>query len=122
MKILLYNPNTSESITKTLYDTAKLVVSEGTTLIPMTAEKGFPYISTKPEALITGTTVLETIAFNYKSSESELNFLNIKEEIKDNKIKAEVVISNDPDGLNSSTVSPLPNFSAALAKFVIGLV
>jgi len=62
MKILLYNPNTSESITKTLYDTAKLVVSEGTTLIPMTAEKGFPYISTKPEALITGTTVLETIA------------------------------------------------------------
>ena len=62
MKILLYNPNTSESITKTLYDTAKLVVSEGTSLIPMTAEKGFPYISTKPEALITGTTVLETIA------------------------------------------------------------
>ena len=62
MKILLYNPNTSKSITKTLYDTAKLVVSEGTTLIPMTAEKGFPYISTKPEALITGTTVLETIA------------------------------------------------------------
>ena len=62
MKILLYNPNTSESITKTLYDTANLVVSEGTTLIPMTAEKGFPYISTKPEALITGTTVLETIA------------------------------------------------------------
>ena len=62
MKILLYNPNTSESITKTLFDTAKLVVSEGTTLIPMTAEKGFPYISTKPEALITGTTVLETIA------------------------------------------------------------
>ena len=30
-------------------------------------------------------TVLETIAFNYNSSESELNFLNIKEEIKDNK-------------------------------------
>ena len=62
MKILLYNPNTSESITETLFDTAKLVVSEGTTLIPMTAEKGFPYISTKPEALITGTIVLETIA------------------------------------------------------------
>jgi hypothetical protein len=30
-------------------------------------------------------TVLETIAFNYNSFESELNFLNIKEEIKDNK-------------------------------------
>lgn len=59
MKILLYNPNTSESITNTLYDTAKLVVSEGTTLVPMTAKKGFPYISTKVEAQITGTLVLE---------------------------------------------------------------
>ena len=62
MKILLYNPNTSESITNTLYETAKLVVSEGTTLVPMTAKKGFPYISTKAEAQITGTTVLEVIA------------------------------------------------------------
>ena len=62
MKILLYNPNTSEAITNTLYDTAKLVVSEGTTLVPMTAKKGFPYISTKVEAQITGTLVLEKIA------------------------------------------------------------
>ena len=62
MKILLYNPNTSESITNTLYDTAKLVVSEGTALVPMTAKKGFPYISTKVEAQITGTLVLEKIA------------------------------------------------------------
>ena len=62
MKLLLYNPNTSESITNTLYDTAKLVVSEGTTLVPMTAKKGFPYISTKVEAQITGTLVLEKIA------------------------------------------------------------
>ena len=59
---MLYNPNTSESITNTLYDTAKLVVSEGTTLVPMTAKKGFPYISTKVEAQITGTLVLEKIA------------------------------------------------------------
>ena len=59
---MLYNPFTSESITNTLYDTAKLVVSEGTTLVPMTAKKGFPYISTKVEAQITGTLVLEKIA------------------------------------------------------------
>ena len=44
MKILLYNPNTSETITEILYETAKLVVSSETTLIPKTAEKGFPYI------------------------------------------------------------------------------
>ena len=62
MKILLYNPNTSVSITEKLYETAKLVISSETTLIPKTAEKGFPYISTKVEAQITGTLVLEKIA------------------------------------------------------------
>ena len=62
MKILLYNPNTSEAITEKLYETAKLVVSSETTLIPKTAEKGFPYISTKVEAQITGTLVLEKLA------------------------------------------------------------
>ena len=62
MKILLYNPNTSKNITKKLYETAKLVISKETTLIPKTAEKGFPYISTKVEAQITGTLVLEKIA------------------------------------------------------------
>ena len=45
-----------------LYETAKLVISKETTLIPKTAEKGFPYISTKVEAQITGTLVLEKIA------------------------------------------------------------
>ena len=62
MKILLYNPNTSASITEKLYETAKLVISRDTNLIPKTAEKGFPYISTKVEAQITGTLVLEKIA------------------------------------------------------------
>ena len=62
MKILLYNPNTSASITEKLYETAKLVISRDTNLIPKTAEKGFPYISTKVEAQITGTFVLEKIA------------------------------------------------------------
>jgi len=62
MKILLYNPNTTESITDKLYETAKLVNGRDTNLIPMTATKGFPYISTKVEAQITGTLVLEKIA------------------------------------------------------------
>ena len=62
MKILLYNPNTTMSITEKLYETAKLVAGSETTLIPKTADKGFPYISTKVEAQITGTLVLEKIA------------------------------------------------------------
>ena len=61
MKILLYNPNTTVSITEKLYETAKLVVSGETILVPKTADKGFPYISTKVEAQITGTLVLEKI-------------------------------------------------------------
>ena len=62
MKILLYNPNTSVSITNTLFDTAKLVISHGTELVPMTAQKGFPYISNKAEAQIAGGTVLEVLS------------------------------------------------------------
>ena len=41
MKILLYNPNTTASITEKLYETAKLVVSGETILVPKTADKGF---------------------------------------------------------------------------------
>lgn len=62
MKILLYNPNTSVSITNTLFDTANLVISHGTELVPMTAQKGFPYISNKAEAQIAGGTVLEVLS------------------------------------------------------------
>ena len=62
MKILLYNPNTSEAITDTLFDTAKLVISHGTELVPMTAQKGFPYISNKAEVQIAGGTVLEVLS------------------------------------------------------------
>jgi len=62
MKILLYNPNTSESITDTLFDTANLVISHGTELVTMTAQKGFPYISNKAEAQIAGGTVLEVLS------------------------------------------------------------
>ncbi len=67
MKILLYNPNTTQSITDKLYNTAKLVTSSGTELVPMTAKKGFPYISNEAEAQISGTTVLEVIAKEHRN-------------------------------------------------------
>ena len=67
MKILLYNPNTTQSITDKLYDTAKLVTSSGTELVPMTAKKGFPYISNEAEAQISGTTVLEVFAKEHRN-------------------------------------------------------
>jgi len=67
LKILLYNPNTTQSITDKLYNTAKLVTSYGTELVPMTAKKGFPYISNEAEAQISGTTVLEVIAKEHRN-------------------------------------------------------
>ena len=35
---------------------------------------------------------------------------------------SDFIISEAPDGLIPLTKSPLPNFSAALARFIIGLV
>ena len=72
MKILLYNPNTTQSITDKLYKTAKLVVSSGTEIIPMTAKKGFPYISNKAEAQIAGVTVLEVFAKEHKNYDAAI--------------------------------------------------
>ena len=72
MKILLYNPNTTQSITNKLFDTAKLVASAGTEIIPMTAAKGFPYISNKGEAQIAGVTVLEVFAKEHNNYDAAI--------------------------------------------------
>ena len=62
MKILLLNPNTSESLTGLLMAAASPVVSPGTELVPATAPRGVPYISTRAEAQIGGAVALEMLA------------------------------------------------------------
>ncbi len=62
MKILLANPNTSAGVTDRLVASAKLVVSPGTELIPLTAPRGVPYIATRAEAAIGGAVFLEMLA------------------------------------------------------------
>lgn len=62
MKILLLNPNTSESLTGLLMAAAGAVVSPGTELVPATAPRGVPYISTRAEAQIGGAIALEMLA------------------------------------------------------------
>ncbi|AMJ62493.1 aspartate/glutamate racemase family protein [Bosea sp. PAMC 26642] len=62
MKILLLNPNTSASLTALLMDAAKQVVSPDTELVPATASRGVPYISTRAEAQLGGAVVLEMLA------------------------------------------------------------
>jgi Asp/Glu/hydantoin racemase len=62
MKILLLNPNTSESLTARLVDAAAQVVAPGTAIVPATAPRGVPYISTRAEAQIGGAIALEMLA------------------------------------------------------------
>lgn len=62
MRILLLNPNTTEAITDRLTGAARLVAGAGTTIIPATASRGFPYIANRAEAQIAGAIALETLA------------------------------------------------------------
>lgn len=62
MRILLLNPNTSERITDRLAAAARRVAAPGTALVPLTAPRGMPYISSRAEAQIGGAIALEMLA------------------------------------------------------------
>jgi Asp/Glu/hydantoin racemase len=62
MRILLLNPNTTAAITDRLTAAARKVAAPGTTLIPLTAPRGMPYISGRAEAQIGGAVALEMLA------------------------------------------------------------
>ena len=62
VRILLLNPNTTESVTDLLVAAAEKVVAPGTVLIPVTATRGVPFIATRAEAQIGGVVALELLA------------------------------------------------------------
>ncbi|OCO98860.1 MULTISPECIES: aspartate/glutamate racemase family protein [unclassified Ensifer] len=62
MKILLLNPNTSAGVTDLLLAAGQQVSAPGTTVVPLTASRGVPYISTRAEAQIGGAIALEMLA------------------------------------------------------------
>lgn len=62
MKILIANPNTSTAVTDRLVAAGKLVAAPGTELLPMTAQRGVPYIATRAEAAIGAAAALEMLA------------------------------------------------------------
>jgi allantoin racemase len=72
MKILLLNPNTSESLTDRLLAAGREVPASGTELIPATAPRGVPYISTRAEAQIGGTIALEMLAERHGSYDAAI--------------------------------------------------
>lgn len=62
MKILVLNPNTSQSVTEKIAAVALNSASQDTELEIMTAPYGVPYIATRAEALIGGQVALEVLA------------------------------------------------------------
>jgi Asp/Glu/hydantoin racemase len=62
VRILLANPNTSESVTARIAAAARLAASPGTEIIPVTAKSGVPYIVTRAEAAIAAVATLELMA------------------------------------------------------------
>ena len=66
MRLLLINPNMTEAMTTAMTKVAHAAIGEDAEIIPVTATKGFPYISSRAEAQIAGAQVLETIAAFHK--------------------------------------------------------
>lgn len=61
MKILILNPNMSVEMTTRMGEVANTVVAPDTELVLATASRGFPYISSRADAEVAGTIVLEMI-------------------------------------------------------------
>ena len=72
MNILLLNPNTRSDITDLMMAVGRSVAAPGTTLVPLTAPRGVPYISTRAEAQIGGAVALEMLAENHRSADAAI--------------------------------------------------
>ena len=62
MKILLANPNTSQSVTDRIAQIARQAAAPGTQILAVTASSGVPYIASRAEAAVAGRTTLELMA------------------------------------------------------------
>jgi allantoin racemase len=62
MKILLANPNTSQSVTDRIAQIARQAAAPGTEILAVTANSGVPYIASRAEAASAGRTTLELMA------------------------------------------------------------
>jgi allantoin racemase len=74
MRILLLNPNTSEDLTRRMADAGRPAAAPGTTLVPLTAPRGFPYISSRAEAQIGGAVLLEMLAAHHREGDAALGW------------------------------------------------
>jgi allantoin racemase len=59
---LLLNPNMTEAVTELMVESGRSVAAVGTEIVPATATRGLPYISTRADAQIGGAIALEMLA------------------------------------------------------------
>jgi Asp/Glu/hydantoin racemase len=62
VRILVLNPNMTEAVTSLMTEAGRAAAAPGTTLVPMTAPRGLPYLSSRAEAQIGGAILLELLA------------------------------------------------------------
>jgi Asp/Glu/hydantoin racemase len=72
MRILLLNPNTTEAVTRRMHQAAAKVASAGTTLVPLTAIRGVPYIASRAEAQLGGAIALEMLAAHHRDADGAI--------------------------------------------------
>jgi len=72
MNILLLNPNTSADITELMLGVGRRVAAPDTTLIPCTATRGVPYITSRAEAQIGGAIALEMLAERHREVDAAI--------------------------------------------------
>ena len=65
MRILLLNPNTSQSLTDLLAAAARPAAGVGTEIVAMTAPRGAPYIASRAEAALGGVVALDMLAAHH---------------------------------------------------------
>lgn len=66
MRVLLLNPNTSDSVTARIAAAGRAAAAAGTEIVSATAPRGVPYIATRAEAVIGGAIALEMLAELHK--------------------------------------------------------
>ncbi|PWJ20206.1 aspartate/glutamate racemase family protein [Jannaschia seohaensis] len=72
MRILLVNPNMTKAMTDRMAGIARAVLPEGMDLVPLTAERGFPYIASRAEAQVGGAVAYEMIAAHAETADAAI--------------------------------------------------
>jgi len=73
MKILVLNPNMSQSMTDGLATVARRAATPGTQIVTATARSGFPYISSRAEAQVAGGIALDMIAEHLSGTAADID-------------------------------------------------